>query len=266
MRRLVSGHDEVVLGGNVVAAVARPADVERLALDGAARHLYELVHHAHLGGIVEQRVVDDRAVHQRKRKVAHVDGQPHALGEVQAGLAAAQLGLVGDVIMDKRRRMEMFDGGRRARGARHVAAHRTAGREADERTVALAAVLAVRVERLVQVAVHVGVRSRGDVRVHQRSHLGGVAGEVFFEGLGRLFDGRDDVVDVVHNAFFARRIGSAPKRAHRARRDSLSNRTTRFSRTMNRQGDRQHHLRENCMAGVEYAKPVHGALRAAKST
>ena len=42
-------------------------------------------------------------VYHGKRQVAHIDGQPQPLGEVQAGLAAAQLGLVGDVIVDEGR-------------------------------------------------------------------------------------------------------------------------------------------------------------------
>ena len=49
--------------------------------------------------------------------------RPTPLGKVQARLAAAQLGLVGDVVVDERRRVEVLDGrgGRVARA--QVAAH-----------------------------------------------------------------------------------------------------------------------------------------------
>ena len=49
---------------------------------------------------------------------------PMPLGEVQAGLAAAQLGLVGGVIVDEGRRVEMFSmAAAAAGGALGVAAH-----------------------------------------------------------------------------------------------------------------------------------------------
>ena len=103
MGRLVDGHGEIVLGRDVVAAVAGPAQIERLTLHRAAGHGDELLDNAHLHGVLEQRVVHHRTVYHGKRQVAHIDGQPQPLGEVQAGLAAAQLGLVGDVIVDEGR-------------------------------------------------------------------------------------------------------------------------------------------------------------------
>ena len=75
MRGLVSRHDQIILRRDVVAPVARPADVERLALDGAARHVRQLGDDADLRDVVEKIVVDHRAVDQRKREVAHVDGK-----------------------------------------------------------------------------------------------------------------------------------------------------------------------------------------------
>jgi hypothetical protein len=60
-RRLVARHHEVVVNREIEAVVARPADVERLALDGARGHLHELLEHpqAALGG--ERVVVHHRA-------------------------------------------------------------------------------------------------------------------------------------------------------------------------------------------------------------
>lgn len=85
MGRLVDGHGEIVLGRDVVAAVAGPAQIERLTLHRAAGHGDELLDNAHLHGVLEQRVVHHRTVYHGKRQVAHIDGQPQPLGEVQAG-------------------------------------------------------------------------------------------------------------------------------------------------------------------------------------
>ena len=69
-------------------------------------------------------------------------------------------------------------------GARCVAAHRQACREADERTVALATVAAELEQRRIQVLVHVGMRAVRDVRVHEVAHARGIAIEILFEILG----------------------------------------------------------------------------------
>ena len=201
MRGLVRGHDQVVFRRDVVAAVTRPSDVERLAFDGAAGHVDELGDDALLRGSVEVLIRHHRAVDEGQREVARVDGQPHALGEVHARLAAAKLGLVGDVVVDEGRGMKVLDGGRGAGRARHVTAHGATGREADERAMALAAVLAVRHERLVQVAVHVRVRALRDEGVHQVAHAVGVRRQVLLERLGRFFYGGDDFVDCLHSTF-----------------------------------------------------------------
>ena len=95
-----------------------------LALDRAARHFDQLADHAHLYHVAQQRVVDYRTVDQGQRKVSHIDGKPYALGKMQAGLATAQLGLVGDVIVNECRRVEMLDSRRGARGELHVPAKR----------------------------------------------------------------------------------------------------------------------------------------------
>ena len=50
--------------------------------------------------------------------------------QVHARLAAAKLGLVGDVVVDEGRGMKVLDGGRGAGRARHVTAHGATGREA----------------------------------------------------------------------------------------------------------------------------------------
>ena len=76
---------------------------------------------------------------------------------MQAGLAAAQLGLVGDVVVDEGRGMEVLNGRGGGGGTVGVAAHGQTGREANERTMTLARVLAVMIERIVQVAVHIPV-------------------------------------------------------------------------------------------------------------
>ena len=72
------GHDEVVLGRDVVAAVARPSDVKRLALDGAARHVDKLGDNAHLRVVVQVGVFNNRAVDQGQSQVARVDGKADA--------------------------------------------------------------------------------------------------------------------------------------------------------------------------------------------
>ena len=61
VRRLVVGHQQVVLDGEVEAVVSRPADVERLALDGASGHVDEFGEHAQFDGVVETGVVNHGA-------------------------------------------------------------------------------------------------------------------------------------------------------------------------------------------------------------
>ena len=192
MRGLVRGHDQVVFRRDVVAAVTRPSDVERLAFDGAAGHVDELGDDAHLRGIVEVLIRHHRAVDEGQREVARVDGQPHALGEVHARLAAAKLGLVGDVVVNESRGLEMLDSRGGSGSAIGIAAHGQAGREADERAVALARVLTVMVERIVQVAIHVPMSPMGNVTVDQLPDRIGISFQIVFERDGRLFDAGED--------------------------------------------------------------------------
>ena len=192
MGRLVDSHGEVVLGRDVVAAVAGPTQIERLALHRATGHGDELLDDAHLHGVLQKRIVHHRTVHHGKGQVPHVDGQPQPLGEVQAGLAAAQLGLVGDVVVNESRGMEMLDSRGGGGSAIGIAAHGQAGREADERAVALARVLTVMVERIVQVAIHIPMSPMGNVTVDQLPDRIGISFQIVFERDGRLFDAGED--------------------------------------------------------------------------
>ena len=198
------GHDKIVLGGDVVAAVARPSDVKGLALDGTARHFDEFGDNAHLRMIVKVGVFHDRAVHQGQGKVARVDGKADALRAVHARFAAAKLRLVGDVVVNEGRGMEVLDSGRRAGGQAHVAAHGQACGEADERAMALAAVFAVPLQGRVQITIHVGMRSRGKIGVHQIPYLIGIGHQIAFEGFRGFGYVCDDLVDVLHSAFLIR--------------------------------------------------------------
>ena len=155
-----------------------------MALDGAARHVDELGEHAHLDGVLEQRVLDDRAVDELQAQVAHVDGEAHSLGQVKALLATAKLCIVRYVVVDERCGVEMLDGRRGADRPRRVAAHGHARREADEGTMTLAPVAAELEQRRVEIAVHVGMRALGDVRVDDVAHRAGVTVEVFLERFG----------------------------------------------------------------------------------
>ena len=49
---------------------------------------------------LERWIVENRLGDHGERQVAAVDGKPHALGKVHAGLAAAQLTVIGDVVVD----------------------------------------------------------------------------------------------------------------------------------------------------------------------
>ena len=89
--------------------------------------------------------------------------------------------------------MEALDGRRRGGGAVRIAAHGQAGREADERPMALAGVLAVMVQRAVQVAVHVVMGAVGNVAADELSDRVGIALQIGFEGGGRRIDAREGV-------------------------------------------------------------------------
>lgn len=114
-------------------------------------------------GVVENRLGD-----HGKCQVAAVDGKPRALGEVHAGLAAAQLPVIGDVVVNQRARLEMLDSCRGAAGALKATAHCGCGEHADKRAVALAGVGRKSRERRVQVALDIG---RGRLSVKERGQI-----------------------------------------------------------------------------------------------
>ena len=139
-----------------------------MTLDGADDHLGKLVEHAQLHVGLKRRVVENRLGDHGKCQVAAVDGKPRALGKVHAGLAAAQLTVIGDVVVDQRARLEMLDGCRGAAGALKAAAHCGCGEHTDKRAVALAGVGRKSRERRVQVALDIG---RGRLSVKERGQI-----------------------------------------------------------------------------------------------
>ena len=88
--------------------------------------------------------------------------------------------------------MEVLSGRGGGGGTVGVAAHGQTGREANERTMTLARVLAVMIERIVQVAVHIPVSPMGNVAVDQLPDRIGVGFQIVFERGGRLFDAGED--------------------------------------------------------------------------
>ena len=94
--------------------------------------------------------------------------------------------------MDKRSRLKVLDGRRRASGALKAAAYRGGGEHADERAVALARVLAVMIEGIVQVAIHIPMGPMGNITVDQLPDRIGVGFQIVFERGGRLFDACED--------------------------------------------------------------------------
>ena len=148
-----------------------------MTLDGADDHLGKLVEHAQLHVGLQRGVVENRLGDHGERQVATIDGKARALGEVHAGLAAAQLSVVGDIVVDERARLEMLDSCRGAAGALKATAHCGCGEHADKRTVALAGVGRKSRERRVQVALDIGrgclsVKERGQIVVNLVKVLG----------------------------------------------------------------------------------------------
>ena len=119
-RGLVRGHREVVTRGEVPTLVARPAEVERLTLDGALLHLRNLLEHAQLGCAVERFVLEHAPEGANDAEVTNVDGHANAFGAVHAGLATAHLALVGDVVVDEGCGLEVLYCGRGREGAREA--------------------------------------------------------------------------------------------------------------------------------------------------
>ena len=203
MGGLVRRHDQVILRSDIVAAIARPTNVESLPLDRATGHVDQLADDANLGRVIQVGIFHHRAVDQGKRQIAGIDGKADAFGEMHARLAAAQLRLVGDVVMDKGCRVKMLDGGRGAGCQTHIPANRAASRETDKRAMTLAAVLAVLLERIIQVAIHIRMSSRWQIAVNQVADLVRIERKVLFEGLGGFCDVCDDIVDILHKAFLS---------------------------------------------------------------
>ena len=177
VRGLVRRHVQIIVDRNVKAPVADPAQVERLALDGTDDHLGKLVEHAKLHVCVECGVVENRLGDHGERQVTAVDGKTGALGKVHAGLAATNLPVVGDVVVDECARLKVLDGRRCAAGALKAAAYRSGGEHADERAVALASVCRKCRERGIQVALDIGgsrlsVKERGQIVVNLVKVLG----------------------------------------------------------------------------------------------
>ena len=121
--------------------------------------------HAQLHAGLQRGVVENRLGDHGERQIAAVDGKARALGKVHARLAATQLAVVGDVVMDKRSRLKVLDSRRRAAGALKAATYRGGGEHADERAVALAGIGRKCRERGIQVALDIG---RGRLSVKER--------------------------------------------------------------------------------------------------
>ena len=167
-RGLVRRHVQVVINRDIKAPVTDPTQVECLTLDGADDHLGKLVEHAQLHVGLQRRVVENRLGDHGERQIAAVDGKARALGKVHARLAATQLAVVGDVVMDKRSRLKVLDSCRRAAGALKAATYRGGGEHADERAVALAGIGRKCRERGIQVALDIG---RGRLSVKERGQI-----------------------------------------------------------------------------------------------
>ena len=166
MRGFMNCHAQIIVGSDVVTLVARPAQIEGLALDGAAGHFDKLGNHAHFLGIGKIRIPHNGTIHHGKRKVARVNGDAQAFGEVHAGHAATRSRLVGDIVVNKSRRMEVLDGRSGGCSMANIAAHSNARRKANQRAMTLTAVLAVFHKGPIEIRIHIGMIARRDIRVH----------------------------------------------------------------------------------------------------
>ena len=108
---------------------------------------------------------------------------------VQAGLAAAQLAFVGDIVMHKRCRMEMLDRSGSRKRPVHVAPDSLAGCERDKGPMPLAPVSAVADPGIVEVFVDAGMIGTHDEGIDKIAYLVGIAIKVFAEGFGFLPNG-----------------------------------------------------------------------------
>ena len=170
-------HVQVVINRDIKALVTDPTQVKRLTLDGADDHLGKLVEHTQLHVGLERGIVENRLGDHGERQVATIDGKARALGKVHAGLAATNLPVVGDVVVDECARLKVLDGRRGAAGALKATAHCGCGEHADERAVALASVCRKCRERGIQVTLDIGgsrlsVKERGQIVVNLVKVLG----------------------------------------------------------------------------------------------
>ena len=154
-------------------------------------HLRELVEHAQLGRTIQPPVLEHAREGAHDAEVTDVDRHAHALTHMDAGLAATQLPLVGDVVVDEGGGLEELDGRRTWERPGRLATHRLAAeqheggpralsagrREAGERGIEVAAELA-RGERLIGQR---RCRMLDEVRLHDGASLG----EVRQEGTSR---------------------------------------------------------------------------------
>ena len=179
-------------------AIPRPADIQRLAFHRAPRHLHEFRHHAHLGGIIQSRIAHDGAIHQGQGQVSHVDGKAQPFAQVKARLPSAQFCIIRYVVMDEGSGMEMLDGCRSRGSQISIASHRQASGEADQRPVALAAIVRIDAQRAIEIAIHIRMRTFGDEAVYQPSHAVRIAIQIFFECSRRALDRAQDLRDGFH--------------------------------------------------------------------
>ncbi len=179
-------HHQVVLDAEIEPVVARPPDVESLALDGASGHVHELLQHEKLGVGVEAGIVDHGARDEREGKVTRVDRETLPFADVEARLASAGQRGVLDIVVDERRGMEVLDGRRRRPRLRGVATHGVACQQADERAVALAGIRVVVRQRIVEVPVHVRMGAAREEGAEVLFELLRVALQVELERCGQV--------------------------------------------------------------------------------
>ena len=105
---------------------------------------------------------------------------------MHARFTATQLGIIRDVVMDERRRVEMFDSRSRRERPTMIAPHCMSSRNADERTVTLATILGIGRERIVEITPHVRVRTHRNEGIDDLARKIGIFVEIRFKNLGMV--------------------------------------------------------------------------------
>ena len=123
-------------------------------------HPHKLVKDAQATIARQGGIVQDDLEHAREGKVAGVDGKALTVRAVKAGLAAAQLAGIGDVVVDERGALEQLDGHAGGKRLLSAASHGLGSQQGEDGAHALAAAGGEVREGLVQVPVEV---SRGGV-------------------------------------------------------------------------------------------------------